>query len=105
MNGQLAIPLRIERPEATPPAQRHSPTSVEAAVMALPKVGTWRRQVYDWLCEFGPGTDEDIAEGLGMNPSTARPRRIELLDDGLITEAGEAKNKSGRKAVLWEVVR
>lgn len=48
-------------------------------------------------------TDEQIATGLGLNPSTARPRRIELARRGLIVEAGTRKTASGRAAVTWRV--
>jgi len=44
-------------------------------------------------------TDEEIATGLAMNPSTARPRRIELVAKGMIVQAGEGKTASGRRAV------
>jgi predicted ArsR family transcriptional regulator len=46
-------------------------------------------------------TDEEIAAALGLNPSTARPRRIELARRGLIVEAGTRKTASGRMAVVW----
>jgi hypothetical protein len=48
-------------------------------------------------------TDEEIADGLGLNPSTARPRRIELARRGLIVEAGTRKTASRRTAVAWKV--
>jgi hypothetical protein len=48
-------------------------------------------------------TDEQIAAGLGLNPSTARPRRIELARRGLIVEAGTRKTASRRTAVAWRV--
>lgn len=48
-------------------------------------------------------TDEQIANGLGLNPSTARPRRIELAKRGLIVEAGVRKTASKRNAVAWRV--
>lgn len=48
-------------------------------------------------------TDEQIAAGLWLNPSTARPRRIELARRGLIVEAGTRKTASRRTAVVWRV--
>ena len=48
-----------------------------------------------------PMTDEQIAETLGLAPNTARPRRVELLQAGLIDNVGTAVTKSGRKAILW----
>jgi predicted ArsR family transcriptional regulator len=46
-------------------------------------------------------TDELIALKLDLNPSTARPRRIELAEMGLIESHGTAPTTSGRKAQLW----
>jgi predicted ArsR family transcriptional regulator len=46
-------------------------------------------------------TDEQIADTLHLAPNTARPRRIELVQDGLVVQVGEAKTKSGRRAILW----
>jgi predicted ArsR family transcriptional regulator len=46
-------------------------------------------------------TDEAIASELDINPSTERPRRIELLSDGLIEATGEAMTRSGRRAIAW----
>jgi hypothetical protein len=38
---------------------------------------------------------------LGMNPSTQRPRRIELERRGLVVKDGTRKTSSGRMAVVW----
>jgi len=93
------LPLFKQRP----PAQRHSDTSVAAAasldVTALNKL---QRQVLDYMRTQPDGaTDEEIALALGMNPSTERPRRIELVKRGLVVEAGAKKSASGRKATAW----
>ena len=95
------MPLFKQRP----PAQRHSATSVGAAASlddaALNKL---QRQVLDYLRTQPAGvTDEEIAAALGMNPSTERPRRIELVKRGLVVEAGTTKTASGRKATAWRV--
>lgn len=48
-------------------------------------------------------TDEEIALCLALNPSTSRPRRIELANDFRIFNSGEfRKTKSGRKAAVWK---
>jgi hypothetical protein len=40
---------------------------------------------------------------LGMNPSTQRPRRIELCQRNLIVDSGTTRlTTSGRKAVVWK---
>jgi DNA-binding IclR family transcriptional regulator len=49
-----------------------------------------------------PLTDEEIQEKTGLNPSSERPRRIELVEAGEIVPAPMTKTtKSGRKALAW----
>jgi transcription initiation factor IIE alpha subunit len=83
------------------PFQAHSATSRAAAKSTLPAAGTQRRKVLDFVRTYGPVTDEEIQDGLGMNQSTQRPRRVELCNDGLIKADGEKQTKSGRKATTW----
>ena len=86
------------------PSVRGSQTSA-AAADSLDGVTLNRlhRLVLAWLEEHGPATDEEIVAGTGLNPSTARPRRIELARRGLVQQAGEKKTSSGRKATSWRV--
>jgi hypothetical protein len=88
------------------PFQRHSETSRDAAEQALPSAGTQRRAVYDALLRHARGlTDEQQQELLRMNPSTQRPRRIELVATGRVIDSGETRpTRSGRKAVIWKAV-
>jgi len=51
---------------------------------------------------FG-ATDEEMQLALGMNPSTQRPRRIELARRGMVVEAGTRRTSSGRMAVVWRI--
>jgi len=51
-----------------------------------------------------PSTDEEIAEGLGLSPSTARPRRVELWRRWLIVQDGTRPTRSGRQAAVWRKV-
>ena len=61
-----------------------------------------QRKAYAYGYDIGPrSTDEQIAEGLNMNPSTVRPRRLELERAGRIEPAGASKTRSGRRAVGW----
>lgn len=81
-----------------------SATSHDAAESVKPKAATYREQVYRVIEMVGPVTDEQIANVLGMNPSTARPRRLELLRAGRIRAALVTQmTSSGRRAVAWEV--
>ncbi len=90
-----------------PPAQRHSVTSMEAAEAIKPKVTGLRARVLAYLNYKGSegATDEEIQDALSMNPSTQRPRRIELVRGGYIEgpEGLTRKTSSGRKAQVWRV--
>lgn len=87
-----------------PPAQQHSPTSVAAADAIKPNAGTLREKVHEFLvqCGWRGATDEEIQDGLHMDPNTERPRRIELVKAGRAagTET-KRKTKSGRSAQVW----
>jgi len=91
---------------ARAPAQQHSLTSMQAAdSLNAKKLNALQRKVLAWLAENGPATDEEMQEGLGMNPSTQRPRRIELARRGLVVEAGTRKTSSGRNASVWRAIK
>lgn len=86
------------------PSVRGSQTSAAAADSLGPEtLNRLHRLVLAWLEEHGPATDEEIIAGTGLNPSTARPRRIELARRGLVQQAGEKRTSSGRKATSWRV--
>lgn len=88
------------------PCQRASQTSRAAAVAISPAAPTLRAQVLAYIGQHPAGlTDEEVQVGLGMNPSTQRPRRIELVKAGLLRESGSRKTISDRKATVWQAVR
>lgn len=78
-------------------------TSLAAAESIKPRCGTDRARVLDCIRAAGElgVTDEEIQTLLSMNPSTQRPRRIELLNARLIQPSGRRKTRSGREAVTW----
>ena len=78
-----------------PPAQRHSPTSVAAAEQIKPTRKSLAQSVYLFILNCGPVTDEQIASALDMNPSTARPRRVELVRAGRIESVGPPRRHRG----------
>lgn len=87
-----------------PPAQHHSLTSIAAAASIIGGAARSRRRVYELLFSYGGLTDEEIQEALRMNPSTERPRRIELVELLLVRDSGlRRKTRSGRSAVVWEI--
>lgn len=85
------------------PSVHGSVTSAAAADAMTPQLlNATQRRVLAYLEEHGPATDEEIATGLGMNPSTQRPRRIELARRGLVIADGTKRTTSGRMAVVWQ---
>jgi len=91
-------------PYSEAPFQSHSQTSFDAAKAIEPASGTLRAAVLFCILNSGEQglTDEEIQNSLSMNPSTQRPRRVELVKAGLIRDSGQIrKTSSGRNAVVW----
>jgi hypothetical protein len=88
----------------TAPYQPHSATSREAARKIEPRQGSLRAIVLAFIRERGPAgaTDEEIQAELRLNPSTQRPRRIELCEVGLVIDSGRQRpTASRRRAAVW----
>lgn len=86
-----------------PPAARERTTSVVAARRIHAAATTFRDQVHDAL-RAGAKTDEEICEATGLRGSTVRPRRLELLRDGLVEDSGHVRpTRSGRDAIVWRI--
>jgi hypothetical protein len=88
----------------------HPVTSHDAARAAQSSSETQRARLLSWLrgvqsldARFHKGaTDEEMQTALRMNPSTQRPRRVELVEEGLIVDSGERRpTRSGRAAIVW----
>jgi hypothetical protein len=91
--------------EPTAPYQRHSTTSAAAARQITP-AATLRLTVLRFIEQRGMlgATDEEIQSGLAMNPSTQRPRRVELVNIGIVADSGTTRRtKSGRAATVWVI--
>lgn len=100
-----ATDLPLFAPRLAPAVQR-SRTSLEAADALTPEtLNAMQRRVYVYLRDQGErgATDEECQRGLQMNPSSQRPRRVELADAGLIVRAGTRKTASNRNADVWRV--
>lgn len=92
--------------ETLAPYQRHSTTSAAAARQISP-AATLRLHVLRYIEQRAAlgATDEEIQDALTMNPSTQRPRRIELARLGLVADSGTTRRtKSGRAATVWVVM-
>jgi hypothetical protein len=102
MSDQLSM---FEVPE-TLPFQAHSGTSREAAGDMRGIAVSKRAAVLMVIEQSTHGrTDEEIQRMLKLNPSTQRPRRIELVQAGKVRDSGRTrKTKGGRAATVWEVV-
>jgi hypothetical protein len=87
------------------PYQPSSPTSKAAAESMQICATSLKEEVYRIISKSEDGmTDEEIQQRLDMNPSTERPRRIELVLSGALRNSGRQRTtRSGRKAVIWEV--
>ena len=89
-----------------PPAQAHSETSKAAARSIRPDASRLREAVYGALLAAGTTglTDEEMQERIPMQPSTQRPRRIELIERGKVIASGRTRpTRSGRAATVWIV--
>lgn len=81
-----------------------SSTSRQAAESIRPSADSLRGRVLDFLRARGTNgaTDEEMQLAIPMPASTQRPRRVELVQAGLVVDVGEVrKTKSGRDAVVW----
>ena len=101
IDSQCDMPLFTQRA----PSVNGSITSAKAADSLGPAtLNVLQRRVLELLAATPGGlTDEEMQTRLGMNPSTQRPRRIELERRGLVVEAGTRKTASGRNASVWRV--
>lgn len=77
-------------------------TSQAAATEIAPSINALQSLVYGFLF-MTPSTDEEVQDSLGMNPSTERPRRGELVEKKLVRDSGDRRcTRSGRRAIVWE---
>lgn len=89
-------------PEA--PYQQHSETSREAAELIEPDLASLRGRVLTYIRLQGDSgaTDDECQVALDMNPSTQRPRRIELWNAGWVAKTEATRpTRSGRSATVW----
>lgn len=89
------------------PFVRGSATSREAGELAREGASSQRARVLHALtfAADNGATDEELQTALELNPSTERPRRIELVNSGRARDSGRTRpTKSGRQAVVWVAV-
>ena len=91
---------------ATLPYQPHSGPSRQAARAGEPRAPSQRHRVLVYLRSRGSdgATDEEGCVALDMNPSTYRPRRIELVRLGSVADSGATRaSTQGRAMSVWVV--
>jgi len=105
VHGQIDLFGAPPARERIPAHQRHSATSKAAAVAVKPKLNALQADVLGCIRILSGATDAEIQAYLHMDPSTERPRRVELVVKGLIRDSGRTRaTPSGRQAVVWEAV-
>ena len=103
LGGYKEQPFTIERNVVAISRSAH-PTSASAALRALPKSGSKRKRVYDFINRVGGATDEEIEQALNISGNTVRPTRGSLVKDGFIVDSGlERLTKAGNPAIVWRV--
>jgi hypothetical protein len=81
-----------------------SETSKQAADRVRSKVERDKDQIEAWLKVFGPATDQMIQDALGMDGSSERPRRIDLVNELRVVDSGlKMLTRSESWAVAWTV--
>jgi hypothetical protein len=82
-------------------------TAKAAALAAEPRTGTNRRAVLDAVAAVARDvrtvglTDVEIQRATGLNPNSARPRRVELVDGGWLADSGVTREHYGREHTVW----
>lgn len=77
----------------------HPDTSHAAAVQVMPRTGTQRRRVLDYIAACGDhgATDLELQHALGLGGNSERPRRVELVTAELIADSGRRR----RGHIVW----
>jgi transcription initiation factor IIE alpha subunit len=82
-------------------------TSIAAAEKVLPKTGSLKRKVYEYILKQGlrGATDYEIEKTLQIEGNTVRPTRISLVKEGYIIDTGTVrKNHHNNDCIVWRAV-
>jgi hypothetical protein len=81
-----------------------SNTSRAAAEKALPKTGSIRRRIYDYIYQSGGAADFQLEAKLNGKHQSISASRRSLVIDGFIADSGKTvKNPEGNECTLWIV--
>jgi hypothetical protein len=97
VNGQPGLPFAGSNPLSRL-------ASYDGARVAQAGASSKREQLYRWLLAFGPATDRDASEGLGMLVSTINARRNELVQQGRVRAVGLKPGKFRARNTVWAAV-
>lgn len=81
-------------------------TTRAAAAAVLPRSGTQRRKVYDAILDaaergYGGATDLELTRATGLGGNSVRPRRLELVEAGLVVDTGHRRTAEGTAHIVW----
>ena len=93
--------IRVDADTGGLVARNARKTSRKAAMTV--NAGTQRCRVLLAIAEIGHGyTDEECGVALGLTENSVRPRRLELVELGLVEDSGVTrKTKRANDAVVW----
>jgi hypothetical protein len=91
------------------PAVMSSAPSIAAADAILPHLAHLEALVLRALQRFPAGmgaTDQELQRLCRLSGDTERPRRVRLVELGLVEDSGQTRRgASGRKATVWTVTQ
>lgn len=83
-------------------SNRASKTSRDAANKVLPKTGSMRRSVYDYIAANGQAADFQLEDFLNDKHQSVSASRRSLVVDGFLMDSGRTiKNREGNECTLW----
>lgn len=104
MSQQLLFDIGGQAAPPVPPPTNASVTRRAASVAIRPHVAGQRAKILRVLHELGDAgaTDAELQSLLNMRGDSERPRRIELVRDGLVLDSGRVRlSPAGRVAIVW----
>lgn len=105
MNPTRALAEAVVDRLADRPVQPARPTDTQLAAGArtAPRIRGHRARILALLQRQGV-TDEQIATATGLGLNTVRPRRGELVSQGLVEDSGQrGRTATGSPAIIWRV--
>lgn len=83
-------------------SSRAKKTSVSAGKKILPKTGSIRRKVFDYIEANGGATDYQLEAYLKGKHQTVSASRRSLVVDGFLIDSGKTvKNSAGNECIVW----